>query len=288
MHRLGEELGDIVCHGTLARVFAEQFEQEVDDILGDGTVEGLGRNFLFLDVVEGFGKAAAAERIFAEEHFAGDDADAEYVGSGRDVLGVADLFGAHVRGCAELGEIFREFLVFFVVGDTEVQKPYAAVLVEHDVGGLHVAVRHAVAVRFGKARRNLEDEFHDDPEGRLGALVQEEAQALAVNEFHGERILPVRFLPEGVGVDDDGVVQLREDLGFALEPFDEGTLIVQRGDHLLHDDHAVERFVVAEVDVAHGAVAKELRRLVYANLLREGVLHLLFSLALTSYFLLSK
>jgi len=131
-------------------------------------------------------------------------------------------------------------------------------------------------MRFSKAGGDLEKEFHHSPKGRLGPLVQKLAQAFAVHEFHGERVLPVGLLPQGVGEHDGRMVQLRQNLGLALETLHKGSLVVKARDHLLDDHHAVERFVVAEVDVAHGAMAQELRRLVYAYLIRQGILCLFF------------
>ena len=122
------------------------------------------------------------------------------------------------------------------------------------------------------ARNISVEDGHHDPYGRALAYVEDFAEVLAHHEFHGERELPVAFFPQGVGNDDGGMVQVGEDGRLLLEAEDEGILVEELRDHLLHDDHAVERFIVAEPHVAHRAVPEHLRRRVAADFLRQCVL----------------
>ena len=152
------EVGELVCgvagrRRSLACPFVQEFQHEFAERFGNIVGEYFQLEFHLEDVFAGFFEVLAAEKVFADEHFACDDAYAKEVAGVIDFF-AHDLFRAHVGGGADDATGLREFLADFEwrfgVGDTEVEEPQTSVLVYHHVRGLEVAVGDSVAVGVAK------------------------------------------------------------------------------------------------------------------------------------------
>ncbi len=140
----------VACRGrAFAGPLVEELQDELAKRLGDIVREHFRLEFHLEDVFAGLFEVLAAEEVFADEHFAGDDAHAEQIAGIIDFF-AHDLLGTHVGCSADDATGLREFLADverrFGVGDAKVQEAYASVLVDHHVRGFQVAVRDAVAV----------------------------------------------------------------------------------------------------------------------------------------------
>jgi hypothetical protein len=139
-------------------------------------------------------------------------------------------------------------------GEAEVEDADAAVVADHDVGGLEVAVDEAGGVGGGEALAGLAEHGGELGEGPALAL-EPGVQGHAVDELHGD----VDLAAEGadlVDADDVGVRQPGHGLGLAQEA-GAGQVLAGLGVEQLDGDLAVELLVVGGIDDA-GAAAAEL------------------------------
>ena len=206
-------------------------EDDGVDVLGELLGEPRRRDRRLAHVLVGDGdRAVAGERRPAgqqlEEHAAG----GVQVGARVDGLALG-LLGREVLRRADdgLGLGHRRVGVGHRAGDAEVHDLDGAVVGDHDVRGLDVAVDDAVAVAVGEG---VEDPL-GDAEGlgrrQRAALGEDLAQGPAVDVLHddeGHLDLGAPALDEGVLAvvvdgDDGGVVEPGGRLGLAPEPGDE-------------------------------------------------------------------
>ncbi len=220
------------------------------------------------DRTEDVGDGLAAEYTVGRQHLVEHAAEGPDVGAPVDAA-APRLLGAHVAGGtqdhaglgglqhrrrgAHLGvrprRVARESL-----GEAEIEQLHAAVLVDHDVRRLQVAVHDALVVgaleRPGDLQRDLQSLVERNRPG-IQALVQ----VLALHHLHDEKPRALGLL-DAVDRGDVRVFELGEHLGFALEPHHlVGVADEMRGQNL--DRHlALEVLVVGAEDLAHAAFAE--------------------------------
>ena len=139
--------------------------------------------------------------------------------------------------------------------EAEVRDARAAAAVDHDVGGLEVPVQHALVVRRREPRAELARDVERLVGGKPADAPQERGEVLAVDELHGEEVLPVD-LADVVDAADVGMRDLARDahLGVeALEPRRDPRARLAREE--LQRDRLAELQVVGAVDLAHAAAA---------------------------------
>jgi hypothetical protein len=86
-------------------------------------------------------------------------------------------------------------------------------------------------------------------------------ERLPLDELHHERLPAARIL-EAVDLGDVGVIQRREDVGFALEPRQPFGIVGEERRQDLDGDIAVELCVACPVDLAHAARANRGQNLI--------------------------
>ena len=168
------------------------------------------------------------------------------------------LFGRHVMRCAHHVLRARERLLpgFNAqhLGDAEVRNLHPALFVQQDVFRLDVAMDDALFVgelqRLANHRHNRQRLLR-----RHFAVQQQLAQIQAVYKFHHQITMSTRFA-EVVDSDNVGVIQPRQGLGFACEPFDELPVPVLFLGQDFERDNAVQARLPGLVHHAHAAAAE--------------------------------
>ena len=132
--------------------------------------------------------------------------------------------------------------------ETEIENPDAPVVANHDVVGLHVAVGDPLFVRrchrICKRDRNLEKLVQ-----RKSVFLDKLGEGFAVNELHREEVDACLFF-DREDLNDVGVIERRDSLGFALEPRSTLVAFGQLGRENFESDLAVELGVLGQVDLA--------------------------------------
>ena len=78
-------------------------------------------------------------------------------------------------------------------GQAEVRDPHVAAAVDHDVGGLQVAVQDAAVVRGGEARADLARDLERLVRRQPADAPQQRREVLAVHVLHREEVLAVHL-----------------------------------------------------------------------------------------------
>ncbi len=184
-----------------------------------------------------------------------------------------ELFGGHVRRRTEdlpvrgqkIGfekgiEADRLRLLPRNLGEAEIQDFELALVRHHDVAGLEVAVGDAALM--GGAHRICDGDGEVQEPPGLETLIRDHLrQGRALDVFHGEKRDAVRFL-DRVDRDDVGVVERRNSLGLAAEPFESLGI----GGHFRRQDldgHlAVELGIAGKPHLTHSALTELAKDLV--------------------------
>ncbi|CAB4577170.1 unannotated protein [freshwater metagenome] len=162
--------------------------------------------------------------VLPEERHAPGEALVEHEAERVEVRATVEPLAAHLLRRQVLRRAHHDVVVGEVVpgglealGDAEVGEQHPTVGGDEDVPRLDVAVHHARLVRGVECGRDA----RTDVDGELGAqlllLVEQLAQALAVDELHHDRLAPA-VLDRVVHGDDVRVVELRDGDRLATEP----------------------------------------------------------------------
>ena len=148
--------------------------------------------------------------------------DARAVNVGPDVDPVrlaARLLGRHVgRRAQHLPVLGHDGFLGLALGQAEVHQVRLALGIEQDVGGLDVAVDHAVAVGTVEGVANGRDQFRRFAERDRSAGFERAAQRRALDEFLDQVERAVLGLTGLVDRDDAGVLELGCAARFSQEP----------------------------------------------------------------------
>ena len=150
---------------------------------------------------------ASGEGLDVRHHFVQHSADGEDVALGPEIPG-ADLLGRHVVRGADEGLRLRE-LRRVAAGEPEIEDLERALVVEHQVGRLDVAMHDAAAMRVGEAAAQLFDPLQALPDRIERLAAHDLAQRLAVDVLHGD----VRQAAVLVDVEDGDDVRVTERAG---------------------------------------------------------------------------
>jgi hypothetical protein len=150
------------------------------------------------------------------------------------------------------------------LGDAEVGEHHLAVVVEHDVGGLHVAVHDAALVRVPQGASGFPQHPLDVVGGEgLLLLLQHVLERGAGDVLHHEIVEPA-FALDAVDRDDVGVVELGGGLRLLLEALDDVRVLGDVGRQDLDGHLPVQGQVLGEEHRAHAALAEHALELVLA------------------------
>ncbi|MCX5149692.1 hypothetical protein OHB36_23420 [Streptomyces sp. NBC_00320] len=202
------------------------------------------------------------ERRFSGEQFEADHTHGVQVGRG-DGAEPLRLFGSHVQRRPEdrvrVGDPGARRAG---TGDAEVGDRHPAVLAQHQVRRLDVAVRDPLEVRGVQRVQGLAGDVERLLDGERPGLRADLGQRPSLDEIHDDvRDLLTGFDPAlavVVHVDDARVAERGEDRGLAAKARGERGVVEQRGQQDLHRDLPSEHVVVGAPDLAHAATADPL------------------------------
>ena len=132
--------------------------------------------------------------------------------------------------------------------ETEIGDPHDAVLVEQQVGRLHVAVEHVARVRVLERRRDVVSDSGRLRDVEQRPLIEHRPEAAALEELEDHERHVV--LAPVVDRHDVGVTQRRGELGLGPEPPQKRGVVGERGVQHLHRDPAAQSLVVGHVHAA--------------------------------------
>ena len=166
----------------------------------------------------------------------------------RDLL-PGELLRRHVGRCSGANRFARR------AGEPEVGDADLAAAVEHDVGGLEIAVDDVALVRRGEARADLPRDLERAIFGKSSDALQQRGQILAVDVLHRQE----RGAVDLVDVVDAADVRVRDlprhpHFGVQLRQSRWIAIDIRRQE--LQRDRLSELQVVCAVDLAHAAAAE--------------------------------
>ena len=135
----------------------------------------------------------------------------------------------------------------------DLQRP--AIVVDHQVGRLDVAMDHARLVRVGQPRAQAFHHLELAHDRNRLAPANQLRERLAADELHRDE-RPAVEDAELVDRDDVGVRQAAGGAGFTLEALPH-LLVVEALAQELDRDGAIERGIAGEIHVAHAAALDE-------------------------------
>ncbi|MNY02582.1 hypothetical protein D3C86_1351560 [compost metagenome] len=212
------------------------------------------------DVEDRPAQVARVEGGLEGEHLVDERPQREQVAAAVHQARVAELLGRDVGDGAEGGAgggHGRQ--VALDPRHAEVRELHGPGLGEHDVVGLDVAVDDPRLVRVVEGRADLDRDVHHLLDREGGLLLQEVAEALALEQLHGH-VVAIAVLAVVVDRDDVGMAHARGGHGLAPEAL-HGVLFLDLGQgvgeqQLLDGDRAPESGVGRLVDDAHPSPAE--------------------------------
>ena len=243
-----------LCHGAFG---------DLHQAVGHGGGQLLQALGLVGDLLDGhLHHIVGVKRQMPRKHLVHHDAHRIDV-AGKIGLVALGLFRADIMDAAHRLAAGKLVLGAGDAGNAEVHHPQLAVVQQHDVLGLDVPMHHAVAVGMVQRFEDLGDEMHRFPAGQpAAALVEVLPQRHAVHVFHHD-ILQLLADRDIVHLDNVGVIEQRDGLGFVLEAADEvGVVHELLPQHLDGYDRALRHRPARPhdrlVDVGHAAGADQL------------------------------
>ena len=210
-----------------------------------------GRHRLLTQHLVHDGRRVAGERLLARQKLVQNNAAGKQITARIDAL-AQKLLGRHVRGCAQHGASQRQ-LRGLGAGNAKVGNFYPAIGQHDQVGGLDVAVDHALAVRV---RQRIQDLAHDA--GRLGdgkAFIGLKMffKLLAFDELHRDVSHQLTRCTVTARRDDAGLVVRRDRLAVVIHRYNAGVIQPPGGLSLTPKPrHDVGRFALDELRGQNG------------------------------------
>ena len=215
----------------------------------------------------------AGERRTAGEHLIQHAAGRVQVGAHVDGL-AASLLGREVLRGADhaLGLGHRRSGVVERAGDAEVHDLDHALLGDHDVAGLDVAVDDAHVMRVFERVEHAEHHLFGVSLAERAVRLDHVTQRLALDELHHQVRQPLRAAAVGhhgllagvVDVDDVRVVHLRHGVRFAAESGQEDLVVGQVGAHDLDRHRTSQARVQCHAHFGHASTPYKLAELIAA------------------------
>ena len=154
-------------------------------------------------------------------------------------------------------------------GDAEVRQ-HRALLVEEDVGWLHIPMDHAFPMRLPERRQQVAPEFTCGVDRQTPMLLEMRLEGLALQVVHHIEVQAVTFI-DLVNRNDVGVSQIGEDASFVDELLD-GLDRPQFGPQHLDGHGTVEGDVAGQVHRSHAAASELTQQLVLGRQSRTQAL----------------
>jgi hypothetical protein len=221
----------------------------------------LQRGRLFVqNAIEDAVVQAADKRLAARQELVAHRADGEDVAAGVDLLS-RHLFRRHVIERADQHAGLRHPRLG-QPRNAEIQHLQDVVAVDHQVGGLDVAVDDARLVRVAEAGAQLRNDLELTKERNRRAALDDLAQRLPVDVLHGNKRLAL-VLADVEDGDDVGVTELGDRAGLACEA--DAQVVVVRFAQELDRDLTLEHRVPGQEQRTHAALADALDNQVAAN-----------------------
>ena len=155
---------------------------------------------------------------------------------------------------------------------TEVGDLRAAAAVDHDVGGLEIAMQHALVVRRRQARAELPRDLDGLVFRQPADAAQQRRQILAVHVLHREEVRRA-VRRRSTDVEDAADVRMRDaqrQADFVEEPLEPIRVALDVARQELQRDGLAELQVVGAVDLAHAAAAEQADHAIAAGEDRAG------------------
>ncbi len=165
-----------------------------------------------------------AERQTARDHFIEHDAKRIDVAGGRGAA-ARDLLRREIAGSADDHPLYGQGMTAAQVCDAEIAQVAVLLVIEHHVGGLQIAVNHAVFVSVGQRLRNLSEQPGDFFQRQRRVLLDVIEQAL-VEQAHDQINFLIR-LPKIDHRQDVDMLQRSGDTGLAFESAEKGGVAIR-------------------------------------------------------------
>src|SRR5579862_8002793 len=201
-------------------------------------------------------------RHAADEQLVKNHAEGEKVGALIDVF-AHNLLGRHVFGRAHQGAGLGA-TAFHRAGDAEVHDRDAALLIDHDVLRLEVAVHDTLGVSGFQRQTNLLHDRNDFLRSEAALLGDQTLEVLAIDEVHGDELDSFRFTKiENADYIFVGDFARKDE--FLLEALKNVRMNGEFGANHFKSDETFEFCVAGLVDRAHAALSEELNDFVAAE-----------------------
>ena len=174
------------------------------------------------------------------------------------------LLGTHIRGRSDCGARLREMLCLGRARDSKIHHDRLALLVDHDVGRLDIAMNHALAMRVIQRARDFGENRLRHRNRKCLVLRQHIVERAPVDVLHDE-IQKAVFLFDGVDIDDVRMIELGGGSRLCQKPIPHPLAICEPRQHHLDRHASVQLEIVREENRRHPAAAKLAFDLVFAQ-----------------------